>query len=69
MEIINDIPQIVNIGIQINGKTIGAIETIIDTLQEEIMNKAKQKFNIQYKLPNLAKIVFVPNKLMNFVGR
>jgi hypothetical protein len=59
----------VNILIQVNGHKIGIVEAPVDTLRDEVMNKAEQKYDIKHRLsPMLRKVVYVPNKLMNFIG-
>ncbi|MEI6316842.1 MAG: class I tRNA ligase family protein, partial [bacterium] len=63
------VAEIVNIAIQVNGKLRGIITTKIDSTQNEIEELVKKDEKIMsfFEGRNPQKIIYVPNRLMNFV--
>lgn len=55
--------------IQINGKTRGSIEMAADSSQKEVEKEALKQEKIKKALENksIKKVIYVPNKLINFV--
>ena len=61
--------RVVNIVIQVNGKLRGKLELAPATPQDEVAAQARQLENVKKFLDNTEtrKIIYVPNKLLNFV--
>ena len=63
------VAETVNIAIQVMGKTRGAITVKVDEIQTEIERLAKDHASVTTHLrgKEIRKIIFVPNKIINFV--
>ena len=57
--------------VQVNGKLRGRFDLPLDSSQEEIASLAKEQQNVAKRLDGkeVKNVVFVPNKLINFVVR
>ncbi len=63
------VKDIVNIAVQISGKTRGFIEVELNISQEDLINKIKNHHNIAKYLENteIKKVIYVPQKIINLV--
>jgi leucyl-tRNA synthetase len=59
----------VKIAVQVNGKLRGTVEAAPDTRQEELEALARQEENVTRHLEGVTvrRVIFVPNRLLNFV--
>ena len=58
----------VTLPIQINGKVRGTVEVSKDATEEEIIDEAKKKEEInKYLTGNIVKVIYIKNKIMNLI--
>lgn len=59
----------IEIGVQVNGKLRGSIEVLVDSTNEEVLNKAKALDNVIKNIEGktIVKEIVVPNKIVNIV--
>jgi leucyl-tRNA synthetase len=61
----------ITVAVQVSGKTRGTIEIEEGQSQEDVEKKAKEASFVQYQLAGktIEKVIYVPNKIINFVVR
>lgn len=59
----------VTIGIQVNGKLRATIETEVDSVEGEVLSKAKKIKNVQHYVDGkkIKKTIYVPGKILNII--
>lgn len=59
----------ITIAIQVNGKLRGTIKTSVGNSQEFVENRSKQEINKWLEGHNILKVIYVTDKLINFIVR
>ena len=68
-EIKQDIKEEINLAVQVNGKTRDIIKIIKDLLESDVnlLIRKKSKANKYIENKNIKKIIFVKNKIINYI--
>ena len=64
------VEKTITLGVQINGKMRGTIETEVDATEEEVRKLVENNSKFQVRLPKkVERVVYVPGRIINIIGK